>query len=352
MIPIRNIFHMLAYAFTSLKTLGVQNVCTEEFEHIADLYAEILIQGVTLQLKRGIARTYEERDEESACLRGKLLVNETIGRQTLRHGRVFCRHSEFTEDNALNRILCSTMEALTKTSIERDRKKRLLRLLQYFPHVKRIPLPHINWNIHYNRQNQNYRMLVGICRLVAQGLLQGQQEGDTKLEAFEDDDRMNDLYERFVRNYYRTTFPRLNVNASQIDWQIEEGDSTLLPTLRTDVTISDKRRKRTLIIDTKYYKRILKEHYGAQTHDRANLTQVLNYVDQLSHKLGPEYQVSGMLLYAGTDETQCMDKEFVTCGKRMAIRILDLNTEFSQIERQLKDIVEHYFGEEAVSSGK
>lgn len=350
MIRVRNIFHMLAYAFTTLKTLGVENVCTEEFEHIADLYAEILIQGVTLQLKRGIARTYEERDEESACLRGKLLVNETIGRQTLRHGRVICRHSEFTEDNALNRILCSTMEALAKTSIERDRKKRMLRLLQYFPHVKRIPLPRINWDIHYNRQNQHYRMLVGICRLVAQGLLQGQQEGDTKLENFENDDRMSRLYEKFLLNYYRATFPQLKVTASQIGWHIEKGTPKLLPTLRTDVTITE--GKKTLIIDAKYYEHILKEYYGAAKHDRANLTQVLNYVDQLSHELGPRHEVSGMLLYAGTDETQCMNEEFVTCGKRMAIRILDLNTEFSQIEHQLKDIVEHYFGEEAVSLGK
>lgn len=340
---------MLAYAFTSLKTLGVQNVCTEEFEHIADLYAEILIKGITLQLKRGIARTYEEREEESACLRGKLLVNETLGRQTLRHGRVFCRHSEFSEDNTLNRILCATLEALAKTNIERDRKKRLLRLLQYFPHVMRIPLSRINWDIHYNRQNQNYRMLVGICRLVAQGLLQGQQEGDAALESFEHDGQMSRLYEKFLLNYYRTTFPQLKVNARHIDWQIEEGDAMLLPTLRTDVTISNGRKA--LIIDAKYYEHILREYYGSEKHDRANLTQVLNYVDQLSHELGPAHEVSGMLLYAGTDETQCVNQEFVTCGKRIAIRILDLNTEFAEIERQLRDIVDHYFNEDTESVG-
>ena len=350
MIRVRNIFHMLAYAFTTLKTLGEQNVCAEEFEHIADLYAEILIKGISLQLKRGIARTYEEQDEESACLRGKLLVNETIGRQTLRHGRVFCRHSEFTEDNALNRILCSTMVALTKAGIERDRKKRLLRLLQYFPHVKRIPLPRINWDIHYNRQNQNYRMLVGICRLVAQGLLQGQQKGDARLEAFEHDGQMSRLYEKFLLNYYRATFPQLTVNARQIKWHIEKGEPQFLPSLRTDVTIS--KGPQTLIIDAKYYEHIFREYYGAAMHDRANLTQVLNYVDQLSHELGPGHEVSGMLLYAGTDETQCTNEEFVTCGKRMAIRILDLNTDFSKIETQLRDIIEHYFGEEAVSQDR
>lgn len=352
MIRVRNIFHMLAYAFSALKTLGVQNVCTEEFEHIADLYAEILIKGTTLQLKRGIARTYEEWDEESACLRGKLLINETIGRQTLRHGRVFCQHSEFTEDNALNCVLCSTMKALTKADITSDRKKRILRILQYFPHVKRVPLSHLNWNIHYNKQNQHYRMLVGICRLVAQGLLQGQQEGNAKLETFEHDGPMSRLYEKFLLNYYRATFPWLNVNANQIDWQIEKGDTALLPTLCTDVTIFDKKTKKTLIIDAKYYEHILKEHYGAHKHDRANLTQVLNYVDQLSHKLGPEHKVAGMLLYAGTDENQCMEKEFVTCGKRMAIRILNLNTNFSEIEQQLKHIVEQYFGEEAVTPNR
>lgn len=333
---------MLAYAYTALRPAGYRKVCTEAFEHVGDLYAAILIKGMQDQLKRGVVRCYTDQEEEMSCLRGKLLIGETLRNQSLRRGRAVCRHSEFTEDNEMNRILCSTAEHLARTGIADGRKKQLHGLLQHFPHVTRIPLRRINWKLRFNRQNKTYQMLIGICKLVVHGLLQGEQEGDNTLMAFEDEQQMSRLYERFILEYYRTTYPALEVSAAHIDWHIEEGDSSLLPTLRTDITIRSKPREKTLIIDAKYYTHILKEYYGAARHDRANLTQILNYVDQESHA-APGEQVTGMLLYAGTDESQCVEKEFVTCGKRIDIRILDLDADFSRIQTQLDAIIRRYF---------
>ena len=58
MIPIRNTYYMLAYAFQVLRQQGYRDIATEDFPSTAELLAEILIRGVRSQLKRGLGRSY------------------------------------------------------------------------------------------------------------------------------------------------------------------------------------------------------------------------------------------------------------------------------------------------------
>ena len=57
MIRIQNIYHMLTYAFQTLQGQGYRGIAAEEFDNTADLLAEILSRGVSLQLKRGLAES-------------------------------------------------------------------------------------------------------------------------------------------------------------------------------------------------------------------------------------------------------------------------------------------------------
>ena len=61
MIPIRNIYYMLSYAFQVLSEQGYKNIETEQFDNVAELCAAILSKGVSLQLKRGLGREYIEK---------------------------------------------------------------------------------------------------------------------------------------------------------------------------------------------------------------------------------------------------------------------------------------------------
>lgn len=64
-ILIRNIYYMLSYAFSELKKNNYEHIAKEEFDHIQDLFAEILYKGVSAQLKRGLHRKYVERQGKS-----------------------------------------------------------------------------------------------------------------------------------------------------------------------------------------------------------------------------------------------------------------------------------------------
>lgn len=339
-IRIRNIYHMLAYAFPPLKAQEYRFLDTEAAEHALELYAQILITGIRSQLKRGIVRTYEEKTEELPRVRGKILLHESLLSQSLHRGRIFCAYDEFTEDNDFNRILCSVAEVLLKTDIHERHKKSLQHLLHYFPNVQRYPLRKLSWNVHYTRQTQSYRMLIGICKLLVEGLIQSSAAGETKLLAFHDEAHLNSLYEKFLLAYFKKTFPCLKISSHRIKWNITEGDSDSLPGMLSDIFITDETH--TLIIDAKFYQHILQEYYGKQSHHPHNLNQILNYVHQESADHPTEYEVSGMLLYAGTDE-HVPDKEFVTCGKRIFIKTLDLNTDFSTIRKSLNSIIQHEF---------
>ena len=50
-------------------------------------------------------------------------------------------------------------------------------------------------------------------------------------------------------------------------------------------------------------------------------------------------KVSGLLLYAKTEEEITPDCEFVIGGNRISVKTLDLNQKFSGIARQLDEIV-------------
>ena len=58
MIPIRNIYYMLSYAFSVLNKQGYRELATESFKNAAELCAAILHIGISHQIKRGLGRNY------------------------------------------------------------------------------------------------------------------------------------------------------------------------------------------------------------------------------------------------------------------------------------------------------
>ena len=73
----------------------------------------------------------------------------------------------------------------------------------------------------------------------------------------------------------------------------------------------------------------------------ANLYQIFAYVKNFSVKTSKK--VSGMLIYAQTEEKIQPNNIFLTSGNKISVKTLDLNKNFSEIESQLKLIVEENF---------
>ena len=342
MIPIQNIYYMLSYAFRTLTKQGYREMSTEKFSNTADLMTEILIAGISQQLKRGLGRAYIEQMEDIPVIRGRVNITESVKRQTMINRKLSCVYDDFSVNNSKNRIIKSTALLLLRADVAKQRKSRLRKLLVYFDKVELIDLRTVDWNIHYDRNNQTYRMLISICYLVVKGLLQTQVDGKTKIMDFLDDQQMYHLYEKFILEYYKKEYPYITTNASQIKWQLDDGMGYMLPKLLSDITLEYDNK--VLIIDAKYYSRIMQNRYEKETIRSANMFQIFTYVKNKEAELMDKpHEVAGMLLYAQTDNGTQPDYRYKMSGNMISVKTLNLNCDFEDIRRQLDSIVTDYF---------
>ncbi len=342
MIPIQNIYYMLLYAFQVLNEQGYKNIATEQFNNTAELMAAILAKGIAVQIKRGLGKEYIPQTEALSALRGKIDIAESIKTQTMLKKQMICSYDEFSVNGIMNRIIKSTVELLLRSDISKSRKKELRKLMVYFGEVEPIDLYTVNWNIQYNRNNQTYRMLISVCYLVVKGLLQTNSDGSTRLMDFIDEQHMCDLYEKFILEYYRKEYPEITANASQIPWQLDDGVGAMLPKMQTDVMLTYK--EKVLIIDAKYYTHTTQLRYDTHKLHSGNLYQIFTYVKNKEIQLAAvPHEVSGMLLYAKTDEIIVPDNSYYMSGNKVIVRTLDLNLDFAGIATQLNHIVEEHF---------
>lgn len=336
MIRIQNVYYMLSYAFQVLNEQGYKQVATEEFENVAELCAAILIKGITSQVKRGLGKEYITQTETLSSLRGKIDISASVNSQTLIKKQLICSFDDFSVNSYMNRIIRSTLELLLHSNISKARKKQIRSLLVFFADVETIDVNAINWSLQYNRNNQTYRMLISICYLIIKGLLQTTKEGQTKLMDFLDEQRMCRLYEKFILEFYRKEHPELRASASQIPWDLDDGYGEMLPVMQSDIMLE--KGGKTLVIDAKYYAHTTQSQYDIHTLHSGNLYQVYTYIKNLDkNKTG---NVSGMLLYARTDESVLPNNKYKMGGNDIYVMTLNLDCDFAEIKGQLDSIVE------------
>lgn len=344
-IIIKNVYYMLSYAYQTLQKQDAVNIEGEEFENIYDLFAAILAKGIANQIKKGLNKEYIENAGELSTLRGKIDITNSIKQQTIRNRRLVCIYDEFSENSYMNRILKSVAYSLIiKDDVKKSSKDALKKTMLSFSEVERIELSAINWSsLRYHRNNATYQMLMNICFLTVQRLLMTTERGTIKMASFLDEQQMHRLYEKFILEYYKKHFPEYKPASKQIPWDVA-GNIDLLPVMQSDIMLTD--GEKYLIIDAKYYSKVFQKQFDKQTLHSNNLYQIFTYVkNQDKCNSG---KVSGMLLYAKTDEGISPDVEYKMGQNAIEVKTLDLGIEFSKIAEQLNAIILKYFNTDHV----
>ena len=343
-ILVRNVYYMLAYAFRTLHQREFADVAAEDFDNVHDLLAAILAKGLARQIKQGLHREYVPMYGELPALRGKLDVMGTADARMARRPVVACEYDELTEDNLINRVVKAACLTLARHGrVDLKRREELLKQARYLAGVGDIDLRAVSWGaIRLTRENQSYRLLLGTCELLAKGLLQTGEDGKVRLAEFVSDERMHWLYEHFILEYYRQEHHELKASAPQVPWALDDGQGSMLPVMQTDITL--RRGTSTLIIDAKYYSHNTQGNHDVRTIHSANLYQIFAYVKNEQERLGPGHEVSGMLLYARTDEAIQPEGSYLMSGNRIEVRTLDLSKEFKEIATELDGIAKTILG--------
>jgi 5-methylcytosine-specific restriction enzyme subunit McrC len=306
MIPIQNLYYIFCYAWRKLEQGNVIDVGEVFSPELADLFAKVLLGGVRHIIRRGMDRGYVSSEETVDILRGRIRIYDTL-RFVARHSnQLVCEFDDLSHNIPTNQVLKSTIRRLINTTgIDADNAHQLRLLLKSFDLVSEPRLSRqIFRQIRIHRNNQFYDFLISICELIYDATF---PEPDGKTYRFSDvlrdEKKMPLVFQDFIRNFYSIEQNDYEVTPLQMRWDAtseSDDELRLLPTMTTDIHL--KNDKCRIIIDTKYYKEALQEHYGKRSINSGNLYQLFSYLKN-SEALSPAYANSeGILLYPAVGE--------------------------------------------------
>lgn len=339
-IPIKNIYYMLSYAYENLKINEDIKRDSEDFKNIYDLFGRIIVEGVNNLIKRGFYKEYITKNEDTANIRGKININESIKRQTRVYKKLNCVYDEFSENVLFNRIIITTINNLIRIpDLDKKIKKNLKKLTVFFSNVSIINLnKHVFNSFLWSRNNQHYRLLINISELVFRFELPDDSKiGEITFKKFiiNYEREMANLFENFIYKYYKKERTELKVHKPEIKWNINENShqTNFLPKMRTDVVLETKKYpSKQLIIDAKFYKDILSSNFDKKVLNSSNLYQIFSYVNNSLF----EGKINGMLIYASLGED--LDIQYKIDNHEFLIKTLNLNQNWDYIENRLNEI--------------
>lgn len=339
-IQVKNIYWMIVYALNVIEDKGIQSISRETFENVYDLCASLMSIALAKQVKRGLNKSYINKRDDSPCVRGKILIKETLLSNNY-NNKIFCEYDEYNENSYLNKIVKTACLYLLKSNKIKDKERaiKLKKYLLFFSNVETINIKLINWNhINFNKNNASYKVLINISYLIINGLLASTNNGNIEFREFIDPRKMSTLYEKFILGYYKYHHPSLLKGACKIDWNVEE-NSELLPIMKTDIMLYNKTTDKTLIIDAKYYNSIFQYNnlYNSKSFQSANLYQMYTYVKNKDiHKTG---KVHGVLLYGQAKDDPLVESKFDFDGNEITVTNIELNKDFDTIKKKLESLI-------------
>ena len=226
---------------------------------------------------------------------------------------------------------------IKSNKIGKASKESIKKLLNYFNKVDIIEIKTIKWDqIKFNRNNMSYKYIVDLCKLILNGLIVSDKNGNNKFKEFLDDTRISAIYENFIKEYYRKHYPELNACSKKL-YLTNKPLTSYIPMMKTDITLTYEERM--LIIDAKFYNKILRDNYlnaRCKTISNNNLYQILTYVDnQDPLKKGNVY---GMLLYAQTTDEPSISIIDTLNQHKIMVKTLNLNDDWQSIKERLNII--------------
>lgn len=341
-IPIENIYYLLCYAWNKLEEKERVKISIDDNTELLDLFAKVLINATKLLLKRGIDKNYINHSEELSGIKGKIQISETLKKNLLSKQKTTCAYDEYSANILSNQILYSTLIYLTRTKkLDKVLKGELLNLQRMFSCIEKIEVtPSLFKHIRLNRNNRFYGFVLNVCQIICECTLPSEKQGIFQFSDFTRDERkMNQLFESFIRNFYRIEQNKYSsVKKEVIKWQFEDFNQTsnhFLPQMETDITLENEQEK--IIIDAKYYSQTMTINYDKEKIYSANLYQLFSYLLNQQATDPKTQSATGILLYPTIEKEFNLDFKYQ--DHCIQIRTINLNANWRDISSRLKQLV-------------
>jgi 5-methylcytosine-specific restriction enzyme subunit McrC len=341
-IPVQNIYYLLCYAWNKLEERNRVNVSIDDKTELLDLFAKVLINGTKILLKRGIDKSYLETTGEIAGVKGKLQLSQTLKSNLLLKQRTICSYDDFSSDILLNRILVTTLYNLSRTrGLDKQLKQELVLLQSMLAGINQIEISgSLFKQVRLNRNNRFYGFIINVCQLIYESLLPSEKQGEYKFSDFTRDERkMNQLFEAFVRNFYKIEQRKFTtIRKEPIDWQFEKQDELshqYLPGMETDISLENEQEK--IIIDAKYYRETMTVRFDKEKIHSSNLYQLFSYLVNQEDESSKTQNATGILLYPTIEKEY--DLHYKYRKHNIYIRTVNLNSNWRNISSRLKQVI-------------
>lgn len=343
-IPIKNLFYMLCYAWNILSIKDTIKVGQEDFHDAYNLLGRIFSFGIGKLIRSGFHRSYIPQKEELATLRGKISVKDSISSQSMQHRKLVCEYDEYSTNDKFNQILKYTIDKLLKSNhIHVSIKKDLRKQAVFFSTVDSLePTKANRKQLIFDRNNVIYKMLIHVAIMLYDNSMVNEDDGEHLFKDFFRDEQMQKVYENFLLNFYsmhldkskyRVYAPKFTwLKSSEQDiWDDEESADSFMPELRTDIVIENKKKGIQLIIDAKYYQSAMVTSHRSTVKKfrREHVSQILTYMIN-SPYIGIK---RGALMYP-TVEDIIDEKENIATGW-IFFKSINLNKDWQDIANDL-----------------
>lgn len=347
-IPIRNIWHMLLYAWNGIlvKDLpsmeGIENAPT-----LDALLASILARLMQQRLRIGLGRSYIHQRECIRGIRGRIDFTESLKREAFERDQAYCEFQQYSPNGPKNQIIRSTLLRLVQTGnfgpdrLLAEELRHRLRLLTRA--LEGIELIDLNLDLihrqQFGRDDADYRLMLAVCELILLRQMPSGRVGQTAVPAI-DHDRLllHTIYERFVANFYRVQLKDWTVKAqSRLSWHAKR-DTPYLPSMRPDLLLEEPASGKLLVLDTKFTaNHLIENQWGKQVFDSSHLYQMYAYLRSQEGVSEQHGKATGILLYpaVGHDVSEIIELE----EHQIRIECVDLTAPWQEVERQLLEII-------------
>ncbi|WP_066404522.1 McrC family protein [Aliarcobacter cryaerophilus] len=124
------------------KLPNYKNINSTNFERIKDLeifeiFIFMFLEEVEIIIKKGIKSDYVGFEDNLFYLKGKLLINEQIKRNSIHKERFYVQYDDYNQNRAENRLIKSTLKLLSNISRDFDNQRKIR---QYLEHMNWIEL--------------------------------------------------------------------------------------------------------------------------------------------------------------------------------------------------------------------
>lgn len=346
-IPIRNVWHMLLYAWNEPPPSPYWRMSVEESPSLDALLTAMLLKLIRQRLRIGIGASYVPEQRMLRGVRGRIHFTSSLKQRAFERGQAYCEFEQYSINAPKNQIIRSTLFHLVRAGQFGSNLKQAEELrhatrwmMRVLDGIDLIELtPDFIQRQQMERHDRDYRIMLAICNLILQRQLPTEDSGNIYLSQLERDRlTLHHVYEQFINNFYRHHLQNWTVRSQKtLSWH-EKTTNVYLPIMRPDLVLEENETGRIVILDTKFTAKSLKTNqWGKEIFDSSHLYQIYAYLKTQEHFSEQHRQMTGILLYPAIRGE--LSEKIKLQGQHIRIECVDLAVSWQRVEQRLLDVM-------------